>query len=73
RIAITLGHHPAYQSLDAPLGLSARAIAATGMAPLIGLGVLDREGAMGRLGGGVYEMPLAPFEAAVAALGPPLR
>jgi hypothetical protein len=68
RAAILLGTHPGLRGLDAPMGLSARAVAAQGKAPVIGLGILDRDGEKGRLGAGVFEMPLAPFADAVAAL-----
>ncbi len=63
------GQHPAFDGLDCPLGLSARAAAEYGHGPVIGLGILDNTGEKGRLGGGVYDMAPTVFEAAVAALG----
>jgi hypothetical protein len=68
RVALTLGGHPGFRAFDLRLGLSARRVAETGRGPVVGLGILDRTGAGGRLGGGILEMPAAPFAAAVAAL-----
>lgn len=62
------GRHPAFEALDISLGLTARAVVQTGAGPMVGLGILDREGEKGRLGGGIYDMPAAPFAAALAAL-----
>ena len=39
-----------------------------GAGPVIGLGILDRLGKAGRLGSGIYDMPVDPFSAAVSAL-----
>ena len=68
RATLTLGGHPYFRDLDLRLGISARAVARTGKGPVVGLGILDRTGAAGRLGGGIHEMAAAPFDAAVAAL-----
>ena len=65
---LPLGPHPAFGGLEIYLGLTARAVAALGAGPVIGLGILDRAGEKGRLGGGIYDMPVAPFAAALAAL-----
>ena len=48
--------------------LAARGAVAQGSGPVIGLGILDRLGAAGRLGGGIYDMPVTPFAEAVEAL-----
>ena len=50
------------------LGICARQIAEFGITPMIALGILDNQGEQGRLGGGIYEMPLAPFMDALIAL-----
>lgn len=62
------GPHPGLGNLDCPLGLTARAASASGKGPIIGLGILDISGERGRLGGGIYDMPVTVFDAAVAAL-----
>jgi len=49
-------------------GLSARRACQLAQTPVISLGVLDRQGERGRLGGGFYFSPLAPFQAALNAL-----
>jgi len=66
--ALLAGSHPAFEGLGAPLGITAARVAAYGAGPVVGLGILDREGEAGRIGGGIYDMPPAPFVAALAAL-----
>ena len=61
--------HPGFQALGIRLGITARAAADLGVGPVVGLGMLDHEGHAGRIGGGIYDMPAAPFRDAVAALG----
>ena len=60
--------HPAFADLELRLGITARSAARFGDGPVVGLGILDREGIAGRIGGGVYAMPADPFGAAVSAL-----
>jgi len=68
RAKLPAGRHPAFLALDISLGLTARAVVEHGSGPVVGLGILDREGEMGRLGGGVYDMPTDPFAAGLAVL-----
>jgi len=68
RSVLTIGRHPYFKGLDLRLGVSARAVAELGKGPLVVLGILDRSGVGGRLGAGVYDIPAAPFAAAVDAL-----
>lgn len=56
--ALSLGTHPYFQGLSQGLGLSLRRVAETGKAPIISLGVIDRLGEHGRLGGGIATLPL---------------
>ncbi|MFV2054046.1 DUF1116 domain-containing protein [Aliiroseovarius sp. YM-037] len=65
---LSVGAHPYFGALDIRLGSTARGAVAQGAGPVIGLGILDREGHAGRLGGGIYDMPVAPFADALAAL-----
>jgi hypothetical protein len=60
--------HPGFGELDLRVGLCARRVVASGRRPAVSLGILDAEGTAGRLGGGIFEVPAALFEAAVAAL-----
>ncbi len=62
------GPHPAFADLDIKLGCTARAAVAYEAGPLVSLGILDREGIAGRLGGGVYDMPVEPLADALKAL-----
>ncbi|MFT5503739.1 MAG: hypothetical protein ACI845_000017 [Gammaproteobacteria bacterium] len=66
--SLLMGQHPAFGSLNCRLGISARSVVAYGRGPVIALGILDNEGAVGRLGGGIYDMPATVFEAAIAEL-----
>ena len=66
--ALLAGEHPAFAGLDCRIGLLARAVVEYGRGPVIGLGMLDIDGEKGRLGGGIYDMPITVFNAAVAAL-----
>jgi Protein of unknown function (DUF1116) len=66
---LTVGTHPYFRTLDLRLGSTARGAVSQGAGPIIGLGILDRLGQEGRLGGGIYDMPLRLFTAAMAALG----
>jgi len=65
---LTLGAHPGFSGLDCKIGLSARAAVDLGYGPMIGLGIVDAQGELGRLGGGVYDMPVTPFADAMMAL-----
>lgn len=68
RSTTTIGRHPAFRRFDVSLGLSARAIVAHQVPPVVGLGIVDADGTLGRLGAGVYEMPVEVFTQAVEAL-----
>lgn len=62
------GIHPQFGELECRIGLLARAALRRQQGPIIGLGILDIEGEQGRLGGGIYDMPVTAFEAAMIAL-----
>ena len=61
--------HPGLTRSGALAGLSVRTVVGTGTSPVIELGIVERSGDVGGLGAGIYRPPLAPFEAARAALG----
>jgi hypothetical protein len=65
--------HPAFAKLGLNLGITARHVERFGDGPMIGLGILDKEGMAGRLGSGIYVMPVTPFRDAVAALEQKVR
>ena len=60
--------HPGFGQLDLRTGLTARRIVDTGKTPLVSLGILDRDGSAGRLGGGIFSMPMEPFRDALDTL-----
>ncbi len=60
---------PAFGSLGLYTGLCARRVVATGTSPLVSLGMLDAAGVHGRLGGGIYPIPVPLFAAAMERLG----
>jgi hypothetical protein len=66
--ALTAADHPDFRHFGIRLGTTARAAAATGAGPMIALGILDRLGQAGRIGGGIYDMPASPFAQALRAL-----
>ena len=65
---LTLGAHPGLSGLDCKIGLSAMAAVDLGYGPMIGLGIVDAQGEVGRLGGGIYDMPVTVFADAMTAL-----
>src|SRR5690606_177581 len=66
---ILLGVHKGFGELAIRTASSVRLIAASGKALPIALGILDREGKAGRLGGGVAQVPMDPVRQAIKALG----
>jgi len=62
------GEHDAFGSLNQKLGLCARTVVSLGSTPVVALGIIDKLGEKGRLGGGIYEMPDEPFAKAIEAL-----
>ncbi len=61
---MSVGEHPYFKATGLKLGISALAVSECGRTPQVSLGILDREGEMGRLGGGLYQMPNLSFEQA---------
>ncbi len=59
---------PAFGDLDLLTGLCARRAVATGISPLVSLGILDAAGVRGRLGGGIYSIPMPLLDAAMEGL-----
>ena len=60
--------HPGFRPLTVWVGTTARAVVACGDTPVVSLGILDVEGIVGRLGGGIYRPPLSLYETALATL-----
>ena len=66
--ALSVSEHPYFQHLNIKLGSTARAVVDHGRGPVISLGILDKNGVLGRLGGGLYEMPVSLCSEALEAL-----
>lgn len=60
--------HPGFEELNLRVGLLARTVAGHNLQPVVSLGVLDNEGELGRLGGGIFVQPASTFESAVEVL-----
>ncbi|MFZ1726070.1 MAG: DUF1116 domain-containing protein [Albidovulum sp.] len=65
---LSVGAHPYFRNLAIRLGSTARGAVRIGAGPVISLGILDRLGEAGRLGSGIYDMPVTPFADAMKAL-----
>jgi Protein of unknown function (DUF1116) len=73
---ITAARHPqwripALEFAGAPVGIDARRVVETGIAPAINTGIAHRRAGVGQVGAGVARAPLACFESALVALGRP--
>ena len=53
--------HCEFGDLKILVGTSARKVEATGRTPIVALGILDKEGVAGRLGGGIFRYPADVF------------
>lgn len=60
--------HPGFGELELLVGLCARGVVESGQCPVVSLGILDIQGELGRLGGGIFRQPMTLFEQAVDAL-----
>ena len=66
---LLMAAHPGFPNSGARRrASSARAVVETGETPVVELGLVEKTGAGGGLGAGLYRPPLAPFAAACAAL-----
>ena len=59
---------PALDFAGTPMGIDARKVVASGLAPTINTGIAHREPGVGQVGAGIVKAPLACFEQAVVAL-----
>ena len=60
--------HPGFGGLGFRTGLRAEDVVESGRTPVVSLGILDKLGEAGRLGGGIYRIPQQVFAEAVTAL-----
>jgi hypothetical protein len=61
---------PALEFAGAPVGIDARRVVETGIAPAINTGIAHRRAGVGQVGAGVARAPLACFEKALLAFRP---
>ncbi|MXW47955.1 MAG: DUF1116 domain-containing protein [Gammaproteobacteria bacterium] len=66
---LLLSVHDAFSALEFRTGLSVRTVVAEKTTPIVSLGVIDREGIAGRLGGGIFRYPLSLFQSALDSIG----
>ncbi len=66
--ALLQAEHPAFGNLHLRMAATARAVVRLGASPVTSLGMLDIKGEAGRIGGGLYQAPVALFREALAAL-----
>jgi hypothetical protein len=71
---ITLGRNgaltlPAIDFAGTPVGIDARKVVDTGIAPIINTGIAHREAGIGQIGAGITRAPLACFAQAIVELG----
>jgi hypothetical protein len=59
---------PALEFAGAPVGIDARRVVETAIAPAINTGIAHRRAGVGQVGAGVARAPLACFESALVAL-----
>ena len=62
------GRHPDFGRIGVRLGITAGDVVSLDAGPVVGLGILDALGESGRIGGGIYAMPVAPFAEALSAV-----
>ncbi len=57
--------HPGFGSLGIRTGLNARTVIEVQDTPIVALGILDKLGEKGRIGGGIYQVPINLFASAM--------
>ena len=65
---LLVGRHPDFRGVGVRLGITAGDVVSLDAGPVVGLGILDALGEHGRIGGGIYGMPVAPFAEALSAV-----
>ncbi len=66
--ALKVGVHYDFQEAAPKIGIPLRSSLNFGAGPLVALGIIDKAGELGRIGGGIYDPPLTLFDSAMAAL-----
>ena len=66
--ALKLGIHYDFTEAVPKIGIPLRSSLNFGAGPLVALGIIDKAGELGRIGGGIYDPPFSLFESAMDAL-----
>ena len=65
---LKMGNHYDFNKATPKIGIAVRSINNFESGPLVALGIIDRAGDLGRIGGGIYDPPLKLFKSAIDAL-----
>ena len=65
---LKIGNHYDFNKATLKIGITIRSINNFEKGPLVALGIIDRAGDLGRIGGGIYDPPLKLFKSAIDAL-----
>ena len=65
---LKMGNHYDFNKATPKIGITIRSINNFESGPLVALGIIDRTGDLGRIGGGIYDPPLKLFKSAIDAL-----
>ena len=66
--ALKIGKHYDFNEAAPKIGIPLRASLNFGAGPIVALGIIDKVGELGRIGGGIYDPPLSIFASAMDAL-----
>jgi hypothetical protein len=60
--------HPEFRRVSPLYGLTAQRVVDENISPVIALGIIDKAGTSGRIGGGIYRPPVSMFADAISGL-----
>ncbi len=66
--ALKFGVHYDFTEATPKIGIPLRSLLNFGAGPLIALGIIDKTGDLGRIGGGIYDPPISLFASAMKVL-----
>jgi len=66
--ALKIGTHYDFIEAAPKIGIPLRSSINFGAGPIVALGIIDKAGELGRIGGGIYDPPLSIFASALDAL-----
>ena len=66
--ALKIGIHYDFIEASPKIGIPLRSSVSFGAGPIVALGIIDKAGELGRIGGGIYDPPFEIFTSAMSAL-----